>query len=148
MCLSDVPLGFTFDLITEKGLVEHLNQTLERNATILTYEMQIRYRLRPDLRLLSLDGVTDGKVAPYLESGDMTAFLKKYKPQYWLANDAVNYRPYLSTSILRPVMEKAGQQEGRSLQVEGITFTNVRTRKEPLVWGFAGYKQLYRLTYE
>jgi hypothetical protein len=139
--------GLSFDIITEKVIIEYLNSIAEPNATILIYEVQDRYYLRPDLNLLSLDGITDGKIAPYLASGDISSFLWKYKPKYWLANDAVFYRPFLSNSILKQVMGKNGIPEGNSVQIDGMTFTNVRLRKEPIIEGFSAYKQLYKIDY-
>ncbi len=145
--INEARHGFTLDKILERDLVDHLNHTLEPGATVLAYEVQIREGLRPDLRLLSLDGITDGKVEPYLHSADMAAFLRRYKPDYWLANDAVFYRPYLRRSILKEVVDQTGERQGQSTEIQGIRFTNIRNRTEPLVPGFAGYRHLYRLSY-
>jgi len=73
--------------------------------------------------------------------------LKKYKPDYWLANDAVSYRPYLARSILKQACDRLGGREGASVEIDGIRFTNIRERKEALPWGFAGCRQTYRLRY-
>ena len=121
--------GLSFDVITEREIVEHLNAIAEPLTTILVYEVQDRYHLRNDLTLLSLDGITDGKVTPYFSDSDISSFLWKYQPRYWLGNSAVLYRPFLSKSVLKWVIEKTGQTEGDSVSVEGITFTNIRIRE-------------------
>ncbi|MFC1735928.1 hypothetical protein ACFL1X_07410 [Candidatus Hydrogenedentota bacterium] len=140
--------GLSFDVITERAVVEHLNEIAEPSATLLAYEVQTRYYLRSDLRLLSLDGITDGKVAPHLSKGDISSFLWKHKPNYWLANDAVFYRSYLAKGILNAAVIKTGDREGASVIIDDITFTNMRKRKEPSLKHFADYRQLYRLTYD
>lgn len=139
--------GYTFDTISEKTIIQYINDTAKSDTTLLAYEVQDRYYLRPDIELLSLDGITDGKIAPYLSRGDISPFLWKYRPDYWLANDAVFYRPFLSKSVLRQVTDGTRGIEGRSVELDGIRFTCVRTRKEPVIDGFAGYRSLYKLEY-
>jgi hypothetical protein len=50
--------------------------------------------------VLSLDGCTDGKVAPYLCTSKLDEFLKKYRPNYWLAM-MLCLSPILQKSILK-----------------------------------------------
>lgn len=140
-------LHLTFEVITGKNIVEYINEIAERDKTILAYEVQFRFYLRPDLILLSMDGITDGKIAPYLSSGDISSFLWKYKPKYWLAHDSIFYRPFLFKSLLRRVFESTSEIEGSSIQIDRITFTNIRRNKEPIIGKFAGYRNLYELTY-
>jgi len=140
--------GLTFSVITERRIIEYINQIAEEGATVLIYEVQDRYYLRSDLELLSLDGITDGKIIPYLDSGDITSFLWRYQPRYWLANKAVFVRPFLAHSILREVVEQTGEREGSSIEIEGITFVNLRVSREPRIANFASYRQLYLLVYE
>ena len=102
---------------------------------------------RPDLHVLSIDGITDGKMAPYLDSGDVLAFLLRYRPEYWVANDSVFYRPFLEESILRRAVEAVGGRETGSIEIEGIRFTNLKVRHDEPVPGFAGYRQLFSLSY-
>ena len=134
----------TFNEITEKAIVEHINAIAEANATVLMNEVQDRYYLRPDLKVLSQDGITDGKIAPYLASGDVSSFLLKYRPGYWLANNVQFGNSFFSRSILRQVVDQIGETEGASIQIDGITFTNIRKNE---VLSGARYTQLYRLTY-
>jgi len=140
--------GLTFDVITERRIVEMINARAEKDATILIYEVQDRYYLRPDLKVLSLDGVTDGKVVPYLRDKDLSGFLMRYKPRYWLANDAVEYRPSLSSSILKKVVEESRGKTNSRIQMGKIVFTKVADRAEPLIAGFAAFRELYKLDYE
>jgi hypothetical protein len=78
----------------------------------------------------------------------MTAFLKKYKPGYWVANDAVLARVYLINSILRRATDKAGRIVNDSYTEDGITFTNVMVNSSPGIDGFLGYRQLFKLNYQ
>ena len=139
--------GYTPNTIFEKNIADYLNKTIPVNSTVLAYEVQIRLFLRPDINVLSLDGITDGKVAPYLASANMTDFLKQYKPQYWIANAAVFYRSFLKPSILNEVVQKTGSKVGSQITIDGITFTNIKKRTKPDLYGFAGYTQIYRLSY-
>ncbi len=138
---------YTAATIFEKPLVIYLNKTLRKNTVILFYEVQDRFYLRKDLQVLSLDGITDGKVAPYLASGNMQAFLNRYKPNYWVANKAVYYRKFLESSILRKVMDKTTGKLGASITFGNITFTNIKIRKKPSIKGFSNYLDVYHLTY-
>lgn len=137
--------GLTFDEITEKNTIEYMNNIVEPNSTILTFEVQSRYYLREDLKILSLDGITDGKIAPYMPNGDIESFLWRYKPRYWIANEAVDL-PFFSDSILGEVVNKTGKKEGSSINIGNITFKNIKTRDEPMneLWG---YTQIYKLEY-
>ncbi|HSK08172.1 MAG TPA: hypothetical protein VK911_01245, partial [Vicinamibacterales bacterium] len=120
----------------------------EAGERVRTFQQQLQKAQVVSLRLLSLDGITDGKVYPYLAGGDLTPFLWKYRPDYWLANYAVAFRPYLSNSILGQVYRKIGEQpEGEVVEIDGITFQNVKHLTEPDVAGFAGFRQLIKLTY-
>jgi hypothetical protein len=139
--------GYDFDTIMEKPLADYLNAAAPAGATILVYEAQFRYFLREDLRVTSLDGITDGRVAPFLETGDMRSFLLRHRPDYWVANDAVFYRPYLAGGVLRQVVEAIGDREGASLASDGIVFTNIRVNRAARIPGFAGYRQLFALSY-
>jgi hypothetical protein len=139
--------GYDFDTIVEAGVVGHINEIAEPHAVVLVYEAQDRFYLRPDLRLLSLDGITDGRVREYFTGSDLTAFLRRYRPSLWLANDAVFYRPYLGGSVLRRALEAIAGREGAVTTMNGITFENLRVRTEPVVDGFAGYRDLIRLSY-
>ncbi len=139
--------GYDFDTITESGCARFLNEAAPRGATILLYEVQARFQLRGDLKVLSLDGVTDGKIAPELANGRVEDFLWRTRPDFWVANDAVRYRPYLARSILREVVDRIGGQEGAACTIAGVTFKNLRVRAEPPPRDFAGGRQIFSLTY-
>lgn len=136
--------GYAFAVVTERECAEQLNRLAEPGAVVLAYEVQIRYWLRPDLRVLSLDGVTDGRVAPYLERADVEGFLWRYRPRYWVANDAVWRRPFLRGSLLAQVL-----QEGKEVVVRsGIRFERLyQWSPARLPRGFYGCLALYRLSY-
>ena len=131
--------GYGFEEIMEREAMEKVNNLAHRGDTLLAYEVQDRYYLRDDIGLLSLDGITDGKVAPYLQSGDMGAFLRRFRPSFWVANDAVDYRPYLEHSILRTVVESFRADSTRQqVTSQGITFRLVARRGSSMPRGFAG----------
>ncbi|MFH0921218.1 MAG: hypothetical protein V1913_12760, partial [Fibrobacterota bacterium] len=139
--------GLHFDIIMEKEVIARVNRMAAAGQTVLAYEVQDRFFLREDLNILSLDGIVDGKVAPYLAASDLSGFLKAYRPDYWLANEAVRYRPYLSKSLLRAVLDTVSAVQGASATVDGITFTLVEKIETPPLPGFAGCKGIYRLSY-
>ncbi|MDW8226080.1 MAG: hypothetical protein RMK93_08710, partial [Bacteroidota bacterium] len=86
----------------------------------------------------------DGKVAPYLDSGDLAAFLWRYRPQYWIANAAIWQRPVLRRSLLAEVVA----QDESSVERAGIRFVRQYVwSPERLPRGFYGCLALYRLTY-
>ena len=136
--------GLNFDTIVEKNIIHTINSFAEPNSKILVYEVQDRFYLRPDITLISLDGITDGKVAPYLKSGDMYSFLLKYKPDYWLANDAVNYRPYLKNSVFNKFVGK----RNNSISFGNITIEKIKENEKSNPIGFASYRALFKLNYK
>lgn len=139
--------GFTFEVITEKNVMQWLCSITRPNDTILLYEVQDAFWC-DQAKILSLDGIIDGKVIPYLYTGDLTAFLKRYQPRYWVANDAVQYRPVFRHSILARAVQCAGAREGASCEIDGIRFTNLRVSDEKEHPGFAQYRQVFLLEYE
>lgn len=136
----------SFDTTTEKNLIESINSFAEPNATILTFEVQDRFYLRSDLKILSMDGITDGKIAPYLQNQDISGFLWKYKPKYWIVNNATHL-PFFSNTILGEIVAKTGDKEGSEITIDGITFKNIKTRKDSINPEFWGYTQIYELNY-
>ena len=138
--------GYTFQAITERESAEILNRVAPRGARVLTYEVQGRYYGRDDLRYLSLDGLTDAKVAPYLHTSDLTAYLERYRPRYWVANDAVEYRPYLARSPLHDVYTafKADPTLTR-VTVDGVEFRALVRRTSPTPTGSSGW---WRIIFE
>lgn len=138
--------GTSFDVVTEKSAINYLNSIAEPNATILAFEVQDRFYLRHDLKILSMDGITDGKIAPYLPNHDIRGFLWKYKPKYWIANKATTL-PFFKDSILNKVINKTGDKEGSEIIIDGIKFKNIQIRKEAINPEFWGYTQIYELNY-
>jgi hypothetical protein len=146
--VSQSSRGYSFDEIVEKEAIDLVNRVAAPGDTLLAYEVQDRYALRADVTLLSLDGITDGLVNPWLESGDMGGFLHRYRPDYWLANDAVDYRPYLRRSILSDVVRRFRQDTSAAThEVEGIRFSLIARRSRPMPRGFAGWRMLLQLDY-
>jgi len=139
---------YSFNEIMEKGVVSRVNRIAPPHTTVLAYEVQARYLLRDDLRLLSVNGITDGKVAPYRPKRDMTGFLQRYRPSYWIANDVVKTLPYTRSSILDNVIRTyESNPRQRTLGAGGIRFELVARRSHPPPAGFAGWLFLFRLHY-
>jgi len=143
----DIQRGYHFELITERECAERLNALAEPGAVVLAYEVQIRYWLRSDLKVLSLDGVTDGKIAPYAEPAKVADFLRAYRPRYWVANIAVERRPFLAGSVLERALRSTSLQQP-TYEEEGIRFELLeRFDPQRLPRGFYGCTALYRLSY-
>lgn len=136
--------GYDFAVVTERPCARLLNAVAEPGAWILAYEVQIRFWLRPDVRVLSLDGVTDGKVAPYLATADVAGFLWRWRPRYWVANEAVWRRPFLRQSLLAEVLRR----DEPVVVLGGIRFERLaQWPPERLPRGFYGCTAIYRLQY-
>lgn len=134
-----------FDAICEKELAEWLNKNTEADSKILTYEVQIKYFL--ERYVYSLDGIIDGKIIPYLKKGNLEDFLLKFKPNYWIANEAVNYRPILNKTILNKVYNNTLNLDETYCQAK-ICFTLIRNRPTPNPHpSLAAYSKVYKLDY-
>ncbi len=139
---------YEFDEIVEREAIDEVNRLTLPGDTLLAYEAQDRYFLREDVDLLSLDGLTDGHVARYQAASDMAGFLKDRRPAYWLANAAVDTRPFLRHSLLHEVVARfAGDGGLREVTVDGVTFRLVHRRERPMPRGFAGWTYLFALAY-
>ncbi len=141
--------GYTFDEIVERDIVEHVNAIARPGDAVLAYEMQDRYYLRDDVTLVSLEGLTDGRIHPYLETSDFISFLKHLRPTFWIANRAVEYRPFLRRSLFNDVVARfSADPRLTRFAVDGITFRLVRQRHRPMPRGFAGWVYLFAISYE
>jgi hypothetical protein len=135
--------GYTFDMITERTAIERLNTLAPANATVIGYEVQDRWYLRPDLRYLAVNGLTDGLITSWRDRGDVTGYLKTYCPAIWIANDQDFGVPYYRGTILETAY-RALLAGSDSIELDGITFTVV-DRPAPPMGGFAGARMLVRL---
>ena len=138
-----------FDLLVEKKLAGWFNSTVPAEERILTYEVQQKFYLKNPV--LSLDGIIGGEVLPYLfPRGNISEFLKKYRPSYWVMGSAVLYRPEYRETILRDIAKRPEGDQGSSYEAEGIGFTLMKKappdRKE--YPGFSAYRRVYRLDYK
>jgi hypothetical protein len=135
--------GYTFDMITERTVIERLNTSAPANATVLGYEVQDRWYLRSDLRYLAVNGLTDGLITSWRERGDLSGYLKTYCPAIWIANDQAFGVPYYRGTILQTAYRELLAGTERT-EIDGITFTVV-DRPAPPIGGFAGARMLVRL---
>ena len=132
----------------ERDVVGTINKLAHPGDTLLAYEVQLRYYLRTDVSVLSEDGITDAKVRPYQTPARMTAFLRRYRPDWWIADANVTTRPYMRGSVLDRVFTSF--KADRTLKTEnigGIRFTLVERRSRPLAPGFGGWQMLFQLSY-
>lgn len=137
--------SYTSNEVLEYDLARYVN-AIEDNSKILTYEVQSRYFIEDRHEVISLDGIIDGKVAPYLENSELIQFMNKYKPDYWIANDAVNYRNYLSSSKLNIVYNDDSIYLGESQIINNVKFTLVAVNQEDL-GQLANWKKIYKIEY-
>jgi hypothetical protein len=140
--------GITKEEVFERDAVARLNALARPGDAVLAYEVQLRYFLRGDVRVLATDGVTDGKVRPYQDSRDLTAFLMRYRPRWWIADRNTLTRPYMRGSVLaRALRAHTGGARPATPTIDGIAFTVVARRGRPLARGFGGWLVLFRLGY-
>jgi hypothetical protein len=130
--------------VLEYNLAQVVNR-FEEDSKILTYEVQSRYFIDDRHKVISLDGIIDGKVAPYLESSNMIDFMNQYKPDYWVANNAIDYRNYLKESKLFEIYNSDLELE-ESTDLNSISFKLVYMNDEDL-GKLANWKKIYKLTY-
>ena len=143
--LTQEAKGLTFEVITEKKVMDQINSIAPSGSTVLIYEVQDRFNLRQDIDVLSLDGIIDGKIGPYFD--DVVTFLRYYRPTYWVANNAVYYRPYLSRGILKQITDIANKKN-RQVTIENIRFTNVWVNPDyNLFPSFANASAIYKIDY-
>ena len=130
---------YSFDTITQRSAAGIVNGLAHPGDQVLAYEVQSRYFLRPDVRVLSLDGITDGKVFPYEHRTRVTAFLHRYRPRFWIADTAtdsdrrrpgVALRRYLQGSVLTDVVRRVyANPRPRRVVAGGIEFRLLAWRR-------------------
>jgi hypothetical protein len=148
-------LPFTFDNNLQRGAADILNRSAERGSTVLAYEVQVRWFLRSDLTVLSLDGITDGKVLPYIRDRDITGFLRRYRPRYWVADPSADppepgaqRSAYITASPLGRAMARLRADPSlRSVREDGIEFRVLAWRPEPLPYRFGPWTAVLELRY-
>jgi hypothetical protein len=150
-------IPYTFDNNLQQGAAEILNRTAARGSTVLAYEVQVRWGLRDDLSVLSLDGITDGKVLPYRERGDLEDFLKRYRPRYWIADPAADppepgaaRSAYIVDSPLGRAMAKLRADpslESVRDAESGIEFRVIERRRGRLPYRFGPWTAVLELRY-
>jgi hypothetical protein len=141
-----VPLVTPAEMLDEE-LVSWLEGNTPRSASVLMYEVQVRYAL--DRTVLDLDGVITGRSAPYFR-GDWAAFLCRYRPDYWVSNEALFRRRDMITDDAVFVRARAAL-EGRpvwsQVTIDGVTFRLDHRRGEAHRSQYSTHDSVYRLTY-
>ena len=142
--------GYTRDVILEREPAEIINRLAAPGQQVLAYEVQVRYFLRDDLDVLSLDGITDGKVLPYRRDSRLSAFLRRYKPRWWItgAPPPTGTPEFFRRSSLFGVLERFAADDGlTSVTRDGVRFTRIARRTSPLPVNFSGWGWVLRLDY-
>jgi hypothetical protein len=151
--LRDAP--YSFDNNLQRGATDILNRTAARDSTVLAYEVQVRWFLRPDLHVLSLDGITDGKVLDYIPDKDIDGFLRRYRPRYWVADPSADppepgakRSSYITDSALGRAMAKLRADTSlTTVEESGIRFRVIARRPGPLPYRFGPWTAVLELTY-
>jgi hypothetical protein len=138
--------GYAFDVITERVVIDRVNGVAIPGDRVLAYEVQDRWSLRDDVDLLAVNGITDGKVAPFIRVSDMAGFLKSYRPSLWIADDPIHQLPYTRGTMLDEAMTRL-EAGAASTSIDGVRFEVVQRNAEPVAAGFAGWRLLIRLSY-
>jgi hypothetical protein len=140
--------GYTFDQVMERAAADAVNSRARPGDSVLAYEVQVRYFVRDDVSVLSLDGITDGKVADYHE--DVTGFLRRYRPRFWIASDATgtSARPYLRRSVLNQVVSRfKSDPQLTSYTAGGMVFNLVARRSDGVPYLFGGWTRVFEIHY-
>jgi hypothetical protein len=141
-------LGLTENEVFERDVTGLINRRALPGDSVLAYEVQARYFLRPDVQILSEDGIIDGKVRPYQQSHNLAAFVLRYRPRWWIADNDLFYRPYLHHTVLQQAfLAFRASPRLRQLTMNGIRFELVARRTRPLAPGFGGWLMLFALSY-
>jgi hypothetical protein len=141
-------IGITEHEVFERDVDATINRLARPGDRVLSYEVQMRYFLRGNVSVLSEDGITDGKVAPYQSSRDMTGFLLRYRPRWWIADRNVTTRRYMKGSVLhRAFVGFQRDPSERAARLDGIGFRLIARRDRPLAAGFGGWQMLFELRY-
>ena len=141
-------IGITQDEVFETDVTAMIEAEAAPGDELLAYEVQLRYFLRDDVTVISLDGITDPRVHPFQERRDLTGFLRRYRPRWWIADRNVTSRPYLRGSVLeRALLAFRGDPAAQRMVLDGIGFRVVAKRTRPLAAGFGGWEMLFELDY-
>ena len=136
--------------IVHGDAADRLNELAAPGDTVLAYEVQIRYALRDDLDVLSLDGITDGKVHDYAERDDITGFLMRYRPRWWVLDTSTDPggRPYLGRSVLgRAARQLIADPRRTRFSGDGIDFDVAFRRTGELPYRTGAWRMVVELRY-
>jgi len=96
--------GIAVDVVLEKDIAERLNSIATRDQKVLVYEVQTQYYLVPEA--ISMDGIVGGEILPYLSRGsDLSDFLLRFKPDFIVVSNALDYRAEYRETILRRLFD-------------------------------------------
>jgi hypothetical protein len=140
---------YSLETVAHKDAAAIVNARAARGDVVLAYEVQVRYWLRDDLSVLSLDGITDGKVADYAER-DIAGFLRRYRPRLWIIDTSTDRggRPYLGRSVLGTAARRLADDPSlQATTAGGFTFRVVERRRGPLPYRFGAWRMVVEIDY-
>lgn len=138
--------GYDFDTIMVRGLAEHLNASAPPGSSIAAYEVQVRYFLREDLTVTSMDGITDGRIIPYLGRREgALEFIGAVRPDYWVLDTAVERRAHFGPEAKR-LAARLHARLRATASYNDLLFTTVALSPEQPPGGFYGWLTLARLS--
>lgn len=144
-------LDLTIEQATEASAADAVERSARPGDTVLSYEVQVRHQLPDELRVLSLDGVTDGRVRGYRDRpGGVSAFLRRERPRFWIASAPATLagRPFLRRSVLLSVAERFDRDPAlRTLDAGGIRFRVLAVRAGGDTRLFGGWTRVFELSY-
>lgn len=97
--------GWTW--VTRKDFGDRIGELAPSGATVLCNEVQYKYYFRPDIRMRSLDGITDGKIT----KSDVYGFIKRENIHFWIPT--ITYGKWIDSTLNKIT---------RDTVVAGITF--------------------------
>lgn len=105
-----------------------LKDNTPENSLIAAGEVQVAYY--SGRKVLSLDGIIDGKATPYRKAkSNMLPFLERYKPDYILGQFIPRF--WQDTIFLRLVQDESGEYKiGSKLNIDRLEFTLVHIDEE------------------
>jgi hypothetical protein len=144
-------LGLSLEQATEASAARAIERVARPGDVVLTYEVQVRYQLPEAVRVLSLDGVTDGRVVDYRDRPDgLAAFLHRYRPRFWIASAApvLAGRPALRRSVLASVATRFERRPDLpSVVAGGVRFRELAARGGGTTRLFGGWARIFELSY-
>lgn len=136
------------EIIFEKNAASLLNSVSNNFDKCLAYEIQVQYFL--NCQTISMDGIVGGEILPYfIKKSDLSGFLFKYKPEYFILSDAFSYRDEFKNTILYDLyINDYNIEIGQFREIKNIKFTKLFINQEEKVPGLTSWRSIYKIEYK